>query len=214
MSLRKVALITGETYHVFSHSVQNIPIFKGEREGRLFLEAMRFYLQQNPPVKFSVYRTSRDRFPIKLDKKIVTVICYCLMPTHFHLILRQEQDDGIKQFMHRVLNSFAHYICIKFDMRGHIFEGNFKAVRVEDEEQLVHLSRYIHLNPVTSYLVENPSDFSFSSYPIYLGKNSSDFICPSPVLQHFSSSKKYEEFVMDQKDYQRNLQYLKYCIFE
>lgn len=214
MAVRKTILATGEIYHVFNHSVAGIPIFKGAREGNIFLEAMKFYLQPDPPTRFSIYRTSRNVFPIKLTSPIVTIICFCIMPNHFHLMLRQEKDDGIRQFMHRISNSFAHYYAIRNKQRGHIFEGNFKAVRVETEEQLLHLSRYIHLNPVTAYLVNKPEDYPYSSYRVYLGEESSEIVDPTVVLSHFSSREKYREFVMLQKDYQRKLQEIKHLLLE
>lgn len=214
MSSRKVILATGEIYHVFNHSVQGIPIFRGEREGRIFLESMKFYLQSKPPTKFSIYRTSRNRFPIDLADKLATIIAYCLMPNHFHLIIRQEKDKGIKRFMQRTSNSFAHYFSIKYKNRGPVFESSFKAIRIETDEQLVHLSRYIHLNPATAYLVEDPKEYSFSSYKIYLGEEQSEIINPSIVLNQFSSSKKYKRFVLDQKNYQRKLDLIKYLLLE
>lgn len=214
MALRKTILATGEIYHVFNHSVQGMPIFKGSHECNLFLEAVRFYLQPNPPTRFSIYRTSRDQYPVKLDCRLVTIITFCLMTNHFHFLLRQEKDDGIKKFIQKLSNSFAHYFCLKYKTRGHIFEGNFKAVRVETEEQLLHLNRYIHLNPVTGYLTENPQDYPWSSYRFYLGKERLDFVEATLVLNHFSSTTKYEEFILSRKDYQRTLQDIKHLLVE
>lgn len=214
MGLRKTILATKETYHIFNHSIAGIPIFKGQREYEMFLEAMKFYLQPNPPTKFSIYRTSKENFPIKLDSTLVKIICFCIMPNHFHFILRQEIDNGIRQFIQRLSNSFAHYFTIKNKKRGHVFEGNFKAIRVETDEQLLHLSRYIHLNPVTAYLANNPQDYPYSSYAVYLGKESSGIVDPSPVLNHFSSTNKYIDFVLSQKDYQRALDKIKHLLLE
>lgn len=214
MSLRKTILATNEIYHVFNRSVAEVPIFKGNRECNIFLDATKFYLQPNPPTRFSIFRTSKDRFPINLDSMLVAIIAFCLMPNHFHFILRQERDGGIRQFIQKLSNSFAHYFVLKYKQSGHVFEGNFKAVRVETEEQLLHLSRYIHLNPVTAYLVENPKDYPYSSYQVYLGKESSEIVNPLPVLNHFSSPNQYREFVLSQKDYQRELQSIKHLLLE
>ena len=187
MALRKTILANGEIYHALNRSVQGIPILRGKRECEIFLEAVRYYLQPEPPIKFSLYRTSKNRAPINLDRKLVTILNYCLMPNHFHFTLRQEEDNGIKKFFQRLSNSFAHYFNVKYKNRGPVFEGNFKVVRVENDEQLIHLSRYIHLNPVTTYLVEHPIDYDYSSYRIYMGNEMSDIINPSVVLNNFSS---------------------------
>lgn len=214
MALRKSKLVTGETYHVLNRSVQDIPIFKGQREIDIFLEATKFYLQTSPPTKYSHYRTSRDRFPIRLDQNLVTIINFCVMPNHFHFTLRQEEDNGIRHFIQRLSNSFAHYFNTKYNNRGPVFEGNFKAIRVETDEQLLHLSRYIHLNPVTAYIVEKPEDYFFSSYRIYIEKEKSEITNPSLVLNQFSSPNDYRNFVLSQKDYQRNLEKIKHILLE
>lgn len=214
MPRRRTLFVNGEIYHVFNHSIAGIPIFKGSRENDLFFEAMKFYLQPKPPTRFSIYRKNRQSFPINLEQKIVTIINYCLMPNHFHLILKQEKDNGIKQFIQRVSNSFAHYFSTKYKRRGHVFEDKFKAVHIETEEQLLHLSRYIHLNPVTSYLVEKPEDYPYSSYKIYLSQESSDIIDPTSILNNFSSKEAYHKFVLAQKDYQRSLNEIKHLVFE
>lgn len=214
MARRKIILATGETYHIFNRSVHGIPIFRGKRDFEIFMESAMFYLQLNPPARFSIYRTNREKFPLKLDQSLVTVVNYCLMPNHFHFTLRQEQEAGIRKFIQRVSNSFAHYFSVKYKNRGPVFEGNFKAVRVETDEQLLHLSRYIHLNPTTVYLVERPEEYPYSSYHLYLGTVNSPFVNPSIVLHQFSSPKKYQEFVLAQKDYQRSLEKIKHLILE
>jgi putative transposase len=80
--------------------------------------------------------------------------------------------------------------------------------------QLLHLSRYIHLNPVTAHLVENPEDYPFSSYKAYLGLMKLDFINPDPILNEFKSKDGYKKFVMLQKDYQRKLGKIKMLTLE
>lgn len=214
MAARKTILATGETYHILNRSVQGIPIFRGKRECSIFLGTMKYYLQPNPVIKFSIYRISKDKAPINLDQKLVTIINYCLMPNHFHFTLRQEMENGIRKFVQRLSNSFAHYFSVKYKNRGPVFEGNFKAILIENETQLLHLSRYIHLNPVTSYLVETPKDYLYSSYQIYLSDESSEVVDPTPVLDSFSSPKKYEEFVLNQIDYQRSLEKIKHLALE
>lgn len=214
MALRKTILVTDQIYHILNHAVQGIPIFKGKRENNLFLEAMEYYLQPDPPTRFSIYRKNRSKFPIKTEKRLVTIINFCLMNNHFHFTLRQEEKEGIRKFIQRLSNSFAHYFSARYQNKGPVFEGNFKAVRVETDEQLLHLSRYIHLNPVTAYLVEKPEDYLYSSYRHYLGKANLSFVDASLVMDQFSTPKEYEKFVLAQKDYQRELEKIKHLIFE
>jgi putative transposase len=215
MALRKTILVTGEVYHILNRSVQRLPIFQGKRECNFFLEAMEYYLQVKPPVKLSLYKINKDKFNIRRDKdSLVRVIAYCLMPNHFHLILKQLTEEGIKKYIQRLTNSFAHYYAKKHESSGHIFEGNFRAIRVVDDEQLWHLSRYIHLNPVKGYLTEKPEDYPFSSYRIYLGEQKPGFVDVSLVMENFSSPTRYKVFVEDRKDYQRVLEEIKLFALE
>ena len=214
MPARKTILATGETYHVFNRSLRNTPLFTDKREYRLFLETTKYYLQSKPAVKFSYYKAQPNKYGVDLGKTLVKIAAYCLMPNHYHFIIKQVEDLGIKNFIHRLSNSYSHYFNIKHEQKGPLFENRFKAVRIESHEQLVHLSRYIHLNPVTAYLVEDPEDYQYSSYNIYLGKKKSDFVDPSDVLANFSTPQKYKKFVLDQKDYQRELDRIKHLVLE
>ena len=207
-------MATGQIYHIFNRSVQEIPIFAKARDFNIFLETAAYYLQPKPPVRFSFYRRNKKKYSINLNEKLVTVFTYCLMSNHFHFLLRQEKKEGIRKFIQRLTNSYAHYFSIKYKNRGPVFEGNFKAVRVESDEQLVHLSRYIHLNVVTAYLVERPEDYSYSSYQDYLKGKNTPFLDVEFILSHFKSPKDYEKFVLAQKDYQRELDRIRYLLLE
>ena len=156
MPAREVILATNETYHVFNRSIRQLPIFTNRREYKIFLMATRYYLQPKPAVRFSIYRKQKNKYELDLTYKLVNIIAYCLMPDHYHFILTQNIEGGIRKFIHRLSDSYSHYFNKRCDQKGSIFEGKFKAVRVKSQEQLIHLSRYIHLNPVTSYLLEDP----------------------------------------------------------
>lgn len=214
MALRKIILAEGETYHIFNKTCYDLPLFKTKHEFSIFLEAAHYYLQPNPPVKFSKYRKNKKRYNLDFPQNLVTVICFCLMPNHFHFLLRQELEKGIEKFMGRLCNSYAHYFNTKYEAAGSLFHGSFKSIRIENDEQLLHLSRYIHLNPVSGYLVDNPDNYPFSSYPSYLGKKQLKFLDPSLVLNQFHSPKDYEKFVLARKEYQRELEKIKHLISE
>lgn len=145
---------------------------------------------------------------------LVTILNYCLMPNHFHLTLRQEVNNGIKTFIQKITNSFSHFYNKKFDNAGPLFQSSFKAILVENEAQLLHLSRYIHLNPVSAGIVEKPEDYIFSSYRSYVGLEKSEFISPNLILSQFNSSEKYKKFVLSRRDYQRKLSIIKKIALE
>ncbi|MCX7881499.1 MAG: transposase, partial [Patescibacteria group bacterium] len=152
----------------------------------------------------------------KENNYLVKIICYCLMPNHYHLLLQQKSKEGISRFISQFQNSFTRYFNTKNKRKGHLFEGQFKAVRVETEEQLIHLSRYIHLNPFSSYVVKKIDDLY--SYPYFSFKEYLDIekgFCDKEVIfSYFKDKKKYEEFVVNQADYQRNLEKIKHMTFD
>lgn len=213
MPARKTILATGETYHIFNRSIRQLPIFTDKREYKIFLMATRYYLQPKPPVRLSVYRQQKNKYEVDLSYKLVNIVAFCLMPDHYHFILTQNIKDGIRKFIHRLSDSYSHYFNKRRNQKGSIFEGKFKAVRVKSQEQLIHLSRYIHLNPVTNYLVEDPIKYEHSSYRNYLAKIELDFVDPSNVMIDFKTPAQYKKFVLDQKDYQRELKNIKHLIF-
>lgn len=222
MAYRKTPIVQGEIYHVFNRSVGRQFIFLSTRDYQRALQVFRFYLYNKPSLRFSFYnRLPSDQKSnffnemIKSAFPIVDIICFCLMPNHFHFLLKNLTENGIKQFISNFQNSYAKYFNIKTDRTGTLFQQNFKAVRIESDEQLIHVSRYIHLNPVTSYIIE-PEDienYLWSSYLNYL-KDESTYIFKDPVLGQFKSIEDYKKFVLNQVDYQRKLNEIKHLILE
>jgi len=90
------------------------------------------------------------------------------MPDHYHFLLKIIKDNSFSKFIGDVENSFTRYFNIKFDWKGPLWQNSFKAVEIRSNEQLLHVSRYIHLNPTTSRLVDSPEDWIFSSYKDFI----------------------------------------------
>ena len=103
------------------------------------------------------------------------------------------------------------YRNIKYAKQGPIFQGMFKAIRVGSNEQLIHLSRYIHLNPLVSYLANDLDIYEWSSYGEYIGTKSESLCAKNEVLAFFKSPKDYKRFVLDQTDYGKSLELLKHA---
>ena len=137
------------------------------------------------------------------------------MPNHFHFLLKQIAENGISIFVSKFTNSYTKYYNTKRSRTGPMFQGVFKSVYVESDEQLIHLSRYIHLNPVASVIIKDAELLSYpwSSLRDYLrGKPSLLYI--EPVLNHFSSSNDYKNFVLDRIDYAKQLEQIKHLTLE
>ncbi|OGW71290.1 MAG: hypothetical protein A2047_04340 [Omnitrophica bacterium GWA2_41_15] len=140
---------------------------------------------------------------------MIQIICYCFMPTHIHLVLKQLKDNGISDFMMHILNSHTRYFNIKHNRKGPLWESKFKKVLVDSDEQLLHLTRYIHLNPVTACIVNKPEEWRYSSYNEYVSDGTvTDGICEYKNILDINSFS-YKKFVENRISYQRELAKIK-----
>lgn len=221
---RLIPLINDEIYHIINRGIASQPVFLDKRDYHRTLEILSYYQNINPPLKYSKFlilaREERLRLLNELKTQnqfLVEILAFCLMPNHFHLLLKQTVENGISTFVGNLTNSYTRYSNTKRERRGPIFEGRFKAVRIETNEQLLHVSRYIHLNPYTSYVVEDLKaleNYPFSSFPEYLGKSNSSLCLKDPVLGSFKDFADYRQFIFDQADYQRMLNNIKHLLLE
>jgi putative transposase len=221
---RKVPLITNQFYHVLNRGVGSQPIFLNKRDYQRMWESAFYYQNKKPVLSYSHFlrlpTKQRDEFLERLQaqsKFLVEIIALCLLPNHFHLLLKQVKDNGISLFMANLTNSYTRYFNTKNERIGHLFQGKFKAVMIETDEQLLHVSRYIHLNPYSSYLVRNLNKldiYSYSSLPEYLGISSANFFQKEIILDQFKNISAYKKFVFDQAGYQRSLEQIKHLALE
>lgn len=135
----------------------------------------------------------------------VAILAYVLMLNHFHLLLKQLIDKGITNYLHRIATSFTNYFNKKNERVGPLFQGAFKYKRVESEEQLIYLSKYIHRNPFESHrtkiaTADDLLNYRWSSLPDYLAGDDSGLLSKDPILGNFSSPEKYRQFVLEDYD--------------
>lgn len=143
-----------------------------------------------------------------LSKFSIRLLCYALIPNHVHLLVQQTSDQNPSNFMHNLKTSYVVYFNSKYKKKGHLFEGRYKYVEITTNEYLVHLSRYIHLNPSSAGLVEKPEGYVWTSYKHYLGLEKSSFVDESTILTYFSKKDKvadYKEFVESRINYQKEI---------
>lgn len=212
MPVRSIPFVNGEYYHILNRGVAQMPVFDSAFNYRHFLKTMLYYQIENPKPRFSLFSPATKL--INQDKKIIDIICYCLMPNHFHLLLLQNRDGGISEFVSKLTNSYTKYYNIKNKRSGPLFQGEFKAVHVESEEQLIHLSRYIHLNPSVSYVAKNLETYRWSSFLEFLGHNNSSICTKEIILGQFKSFEEYKEFVLNQEDYGKRLEFIKHQLLD
>lgn len=202
-------------YHVFNRGVEKRKIFLDENDHNIFLYYLSIYLL---PLEEAL--TLYPKLPIRLHQKNlnkeVELLSYVLMPNHFHLLLRQNTINGISKLLKQVTNAYTFYFNTKYERVGGLFQGVFKAVQIDTDEQLLHTSRYIHLNPVVADIVKNPKYYKWSSYPEYISedKPAQSFVQKGSILSYFSSPAKFEDFVRDQVDYARELEKIKHLTLD
>jgi len=220
---RDIPLINNQIYHVINRGIASQPVFLSRNDYLRATEIISYYQNQNPPLRYSFFlRLSPERKAEILNqlgsekKFLVEIIAYCLMPNHFHFLLKQTKENGISLFLSNITNSYTRYLNTKKERVGPLFQGKFKAIRIETEEQLLHLSRYIHLNPYSSCLVKNLDDlfnYPYSSLSEYLNPKNLSFCTKDTILENFKTNS-YKQFVSDQADYQKRLEEIKHLVLE
>jgi putative transposase len=210
--------VTNQIYHVLNKSIAGYKIFNSGYDFQRFLEISLYYQGNNVLsfshfVKHKQYKNELSKLVGSHREKRVEIIAYCLMPTHFHFILKQLEDSGIPRFLSDTLNSYTRYFNTRYKRKGPLWQGRTKKILVQTDEQLLHLTRYIHLNPATAYLVDKPQDWIYSSYKEYLNNSTQPQICKFNNLIEIDTHD-YKEFVSDTIDYQRNLKKMKDLLTE
>ncbi len=213
MPYRTTPLVTDQIYHIFNRGVAKLPIFTDKRDYNRFLQTIYYYQFQGPKPKFSQLSRFKD-FKFEKNKKIVEIFCYCLMPNHYHFLIRQLLENGISEFINKISNSYTKYFNTKHNRVGPLLQGQFKAVRIEHEEQLIHISRYIHLNPIVSFLIKDLREYQWSSYMNYIGMRTDQICTREFILSMFKTHQKYEQFVLDQVEYGQSLERIKHLVID
>lgn len=213
MPSRIIPFVNSHYYHIYNRGSEKRSIFENQRDFQRFLKTLRYYQIEGPKPRFSKF-PSLTATKLDNSKRLVEIIAYCLMPNHFHFLLKQVRDNGITEFLSKLSNSYTKYFNTKHGRVGHLFQGEFKAVLVESDEQLVHVSRYIHLNPVVSALSKNLESYQWSSYPEYIGINSQGFCLKEEVLGYFKNNQDYQQFVLDQMGYAQELEAIKHQLID
>lgn len=209
-------LVTGNYYHIFNRGSDSRNVFLQNRDYKRFKQALIYYRFAGPKPKFSnLTKALLLGAPIAFGEKRVDILAYCLMPNHFHFLVKQLVDGGISSFLSQLSNSYTRYFSTKYIRSGPIFQGRFKAVCIDTDEQLLHVSRYIHINPYVSPagIINVGDNYEWSSYSEYLS-GVENFCSLKGVMGFFKSSVDYKKFVEDQITYGMSLELIKHKLIE
>lgn len=220
---RKIIFANNEIYHLFNRGIDRRPIFRYKKEYQQFLNLLQYYQFDKVPFRFSRFTTTQRDERINILKNLftktnkrVSIIAFSLMPNHFHLVVRQNTEKGITHFMADISNSYTKYFNAKAKRVGPLLQGLFKAVHVETTEQLIHVGRYVHLNPVVSNIIKisDLDDYPYTSHKEYVVSYPFQISEPGIILSQFKSVTRYKEFINDQVEFGMQLEKIKHLIFE
>jgi putative transposase len=221
MSVKRIPLATGEFYHVYNKSIADENIFDNLNYLNKILDNTEYY-RFNQRIKLSRFnslpRSLQEDYlkQIKKFQPLIEIYAFSFMPNHFHFLLKQLQEGGILRFISNIQNSYAKYFDLKNDRKGSLFLSSFKYRRIISEELFIHVCRYVHLNHVTSHLIEfgQLATYPFSSYSWYLNKDLNRFVNGDLITNHFKTKTNFIKFHLNQVDYQRKFKEIKDLLLE
>ena len=186
--------VEGGFYHIYNRGVEKRIIFEDEQDYKVFLNYLKEALSSVPdPTTIKKLITLQGasfkgvpRQPKNFLNKI-QLLAYCLMPNHFHFLIKQTDKNEMQSFMRSLITRYSMYFNKRYKRVGKLFQGHYKACMITEESYLIHLSRYIHLNPLkyTSNLAE-----SYSSYSDYLKLRKTFWVNSSLILSFFEKADK------------------------
>jgi putative transposase len=191
------AYVENGYFHIYNRGVEKRLIFQDREDYTKFLHLIKLYLSpvENITKEFPLLRPHVINNNLEGDLEL---LAFCLMPNHYHLLVKQNRKDAISRFMRAIITSYSMYFNKRYERVGPLFQSVFKAIQIETEEYLLHLSRYIHLNPLGRGAAL--SEFEWSSYLYYLGEKESPWLNTKEIGNYFTQNNpnlSYRRFVED-----------------
>ncbi len=207
--MKTVKYVRDGMYHVYNRGVDGRDVFNEDKDYLRFI----FSLHEFNDKRFAMHhRLFKEEVAITTmpQRPLVNILCFCLMPNHFHLVLQQIADGGVTKFMQKLGTGYTMYYNLKHKRQGVLFQGKFKAVAIETDEYLLHLSRYIHLNPIglieanwkqggiknrntAKYFLR---EYRWSSFLDYMNVKNYPFLTKRDIIQrYFKNYECYKEYV-------------------
>ncbi|MEK7085124.1 MAG: transposase [Patescibacteria group bacterium] len=202
----RVPISEKEYYHIFNRGVEKRAIFLDDRDRWRFITTLVVSQGEEsfPQINRAVPLIKQGHFDKEIFQKILDsqyteLVSFCLMPNHFHLIMRELREGGISKYMQRVLTAHTKYFNTRHGRAGHLFGSKFQYQHIDSNEYLNYLSAYVHLNPRELKAWHGKEiDYPWSSFQDYATVNRwGPFLNPSIVLEQFDNGKEYRSFVED-----------------
>ncbi len=210
MSTRRITFSVGEYYHIYNRGTDKRVIFMDDSDRKRFIKLL-FVANGSKPFVFRDFPIGVPYVDINRGEPVLAIGAYCLMPNHFHILVKEINENGISKVIGKALTSYSSYFNKKYKRAGVLFEGTFKATHVNSDEYLKYLFAYIHLNPVKiidpewkengikdrepakKYLTE----YTYSSYLDYMGAERVEgkILNKAAFPEYFSEFKDFEQFI-------------------
>ena len=219
--MRRENISVGEYYHIYNRGVNKQIIFRDDKDRIRFLFLILYFqsdisfdqisriISKFNFVQHPMFDISRELENKIISKRFVELVSFSMMPNHFHLLVKESEEGGIGKYLQKILNSYTKYFNTRHGVSGHLFQGAYKHVYVESNEQLLYLSAYIHLN--CRDLVEwrnKEVSYTWSSYQDYAKENRWGKILKNEIIiEQFEKKQGYKYFVETSgaKDFEEKL---------
>lgn len=218
MSTRKIVFSTDEFYHLYNRGNDKRKIFLTDDDCQRFVCSL-YAANSSEPIHLSdLHQWSSRVWKQKRGETLVDIGAYCLMPNHFHLLIKGKKEGGVTSFMLKLLTSYSSYFNLKHRRTGKLFGGPFQAVHINNDPYLHYLYAYIHLNPVKisnpegwpTKIVQNINaakvfldSYAYSSYHDYLGRSRQENLILNQAAfpLYFNNVIDFREFLSDWMKY-------------
>jgi len=216
--MRKTSLVNNEIYHVYNRGVDKRMIFEDQDDFKRFIETL--VMLNNHESKGGIFRSKLPKNRDEDKEPLVTFVSFCVLPNHFHFILKQNVDGGISKFMQKVQNSYTKYFNAKYDRSGSLFQGRFKSIHADDNRYLLRLFVYVNLNFKIHKLQHPMLQFVWSSWDSIINKKTKIskqnqiFLDHNIVTEQFKDNNSLKEFadqtlidILKNKEFQKAIEY-------
>lgn len=192
MAPRKAQFTRGEYYHIYNRGCNREDIFRCDENYRFLLRILK----------------------TKVKQYNIAVIAYCVMPNHYHFLLRQDGEHTVGKCIQEVFNRYTKAFNSVYCRSGTMFEGPFKAIHIDNEKYLIHLCRCIHRNALEAGLVQRIQMWKYSNYLEWVGIRRGTLVDRSFIRDRFMTTDEYRTFVMDYVSPKKEMQEFQKYLFD
>jgi REP element-mobilizing transposase RayT len=199
MGIRNIEFVNSEYYHVFNRGVDKRSIFTTQAQQYFFFRRLFLLNSTNTSKIIANQRSKRkDKEIVASGDQLVSIVAYCLLPNHFHLLLRQNVDQGISKFMQRLGTSYTKFFNQEESRSGSLFQGKFKATHLSGNFALPTVSAYVNLN-YKHHKIDPKNQLVKTSLFEYFNNELSDSICDqsevNAIIAESGGLEDYKSFI-------------------